>query len=206
MTKDTEKTTSPDVAKKSPAPSTTWLQGQILIAMPDMEDSRFSRSLVYLCSHDEEGAMGLIINKTYPSLGFLDITEQLNDKNRHSLPEKTVCYGGPVDPGRGFVLHSPDFRHKNHTQPLNDKLSLTATIDIIEAIANHKGPDKSLVTLGYASWTAGQLEKELLDNGWLHCPATTELLFHEDIDNKYEMALESIGISQDFLITEPGHA
>ncbi len=207
--KNKEMQKSQDKSDKTKASKQDFLVGQLLIAMPNMEDTRFAQTLVFLCNHTDDGAMGLIINKTYPELSFLEVTSQLGlltDDIRHDLPNKTLFYGGPVDPGRGFVLHSPDFYHEDYTQPLGDDLALTASIDIIEAIAHKKGPKKSLIMLGYAGWTKGQLEVELSDNSWLHCPATTELLFTGKMEDKYDKALKSIGISKDFLSMKPGHA
>ena len=198
---------TPDATSRMAA--SNFLAGQILIAMPNMEDTRFAQSLVLICNHNDEGAMGLIINKTYPELSFLEVTSQLGlltDTLKHDLPHKTLFYGGPVDPGRGFVLHSPEFYHKNYTQILSKELSLTASIDIIDSIAHQKGPKHALIMLGYAGWTAGQLDSEVLSNGWLHCPMTLDLLFHTPISEKYDRALKSIGISKDFLSMNAGHA
>jgi len=190
-----------------------FLDGQMLIAMPAMADPRFSRSVIYLCAHSAEGAMGIIINQRAPNIDFTELLEQLNITGDgdaiHVPPSKTdiaVHVGGPVEAARGFVLHSSDYHADDSTLPIDEEISLTATIDILRAIANGAGPDKALLALGYAGWAPGQLEDEFQSNGWLHCPADAEILFDRNIDKKYLRALRKIGIDPSRLVNDFGHA
>lgn len=190
-----------------------YLEGQMLIAMPVMDDERFERSVIYVCAHSSEGAMGIIINRPAGSIDFPGLLMQLNiiDKNdRIALPEDAetmkVMRGGPVETGRGFVLHSSDFFIQDSTLAINDEISLTATLDILKAIATGAGPRRAILALGYAGWAPGQLENEIQHNGWLHCPADPDLVFGSDADSKYEVALRKIGIDLAMLSTEAGHA
>jgi len=190
-----------------------FLDGQLLIAMPSMMDQRFARSVIYLCAHSEEGAMGIVVNQPARVRNFPDLLVQLQviaPQERISLPSRAediqVLSGGPVQTDRGFVLHSPDFFLDNSTLPIDDGVSLTATIDILRAIATGRGPDRALLALGYAGWDAGQLEEEIQRNGWLNCPADPALLFDHDLDTKYARALRSIGVDPGRLSTNAGHA
>jgi putative transcriptional regulator len=190
-----------------------FLDGQLLVAMPGMTDQRFARSVIYLCAHSEEGAMGIVVNQPARVKNFPDLLVQLQviaPQERISLPrgaeEIQVLSGGPVQTDRGFVLHSPDFFLDNSTLPIDDGVSLTATIDILRAIAAGEGPDRALLALGYAGWDAGQLEEEIQRNGWLHCPADPALLFDRDLNGKYTRALRSIGIDLERLSSSAGHA
>lgn len=190
-----------------------FLDGQMLIAMPGMADPRFSRSVIYLCAHSDDGAMGIIINQHAPNINFVELLNQLNiasdDDPIHmppSLQDIEVHVGGPVETGRGFVLHSTDYYLEDSTLPINDGVSLTATLDILRAIAGGDGPKKALLALGYAGWAPGQLENEFQSNGWLHCPADQDVLFDSNIDTKYQRALETIGIDPARLVNDIGHA
>jgi putative transcriptional regulator len=190
-----------------------YLDGQMLIAMPSMGDERFSRSVIYMCAHSSEGAMGIIVNHPAQNISFSDLLVQLEvipAAELIELPRRAdavkVLKGGPVDTGRGFVLHSADFFIENSTLPIDDGICLTATLDILKAIANGKGPVSAVLALGYAGWAAGQLENEIHQNGWLHCPADPELIFGKDNDSKYERALKKIGIDVGMLSSEAGHA
>jgi putative transcriptional regulator len=190
-----------------------YLDGQMLIAMPVMDDERFQRSVIYVCAHSSEGAMGIIVNRPAGSIDFPGLLMQLNiiKKGQHiALPEDAeamkVLRGGPVETGRGFVLHSSDFFIKDSTLPIDDEISLTATLDILKAIASGAGPKRALLALGYAGWAPGQLETEIQHNGWLHCPADTDLVFGDDVDHKYERALKKLGIDLAMLSNEAGHA
>lgn len=190
-----------------------FMDGQMLIAMPAMQDPRFLRSVIYMCAHSSDGAMGLIINQRAPNIGFVDLLKQLNvtsdDDAIHlpsSLQEMAVHVGGPVESGRGFVLHSADYYSEDSTLPIDDGVCLTATVDILRAIATGEGPDRALLALGYAGWGPGQLENEFQENGWLHCPASAEILFDGNVDEKYERALETIGINSAHLVGQSGHA
>jgi len=190
-----------------------YLDGRLLIAMPVMGDPRFERSVIYLCAHSSEGAMGIMVNRPAGSIDFPELLVQLNIINKTEqikLPENAesmqVLRGGPVDTGRGFVLHSSDFYLDNATLPIDDKICLTATVDILKAIANGKGPKHAILALGYAGWGPGQLENEIQGNGWLHCDADPELVFGDDVEEKYARALRKIGIDPGMLSNEAGHA
>lgn len=190
-----------------------YLDGQLLVAMPGMTDQRFARSVIYLCAHSEDGAMGIVVNQPARTKNFPDLLVQLQviaPQERISLPhgagEIQVLSGGPVQTDRGFVLHSPDFFLDNSTLPIDDDVSLTATIDILRAIAVGEGPDRALLALGYAGWEPGQLEDEIQHNGWLHCPADPALLFDRDLGGKYTRALRSMGVDLERLSPSAGHA
>ncbi|HEX4042779.1 MAG TPA: YqgE/AlgH family protein [Xanthobacteraceae bacterium] len=190
-----------------------YLDGQMLIAMPTMGDERFSRSLIYICAHSSEGAMGIIVNQPAPNIDFSDLLVKLNvvpAADVIQLPPRggavKVLRGGPVETERGFVLHSADFFIENSTLPIDEGICLTATIDILKAIARGDGPASAILALGYAGWAPGQLENEIQGNGWLHCAADPELIFGPDVGGKYELALKKIGIALGMLSTEAGHA
>ncbi|PYE90612.1 YqgE/AlgH family protein [Phyllobacterium leguminum] len=187
-----------------------FLNGQFLIAMPGMGDDRFARAVVYICAHSTEGAMGFIINQLQP-MRFSDLLVQLGviGEAEINLPNAMrhiqVRNGGPVDRSRGFVLHSDDFMVES-TLPVADDICLTATVDILRAIAGNGGPSQALMALGYSGWAAGQLEAEIAGNGWLTCPASRELLFDADISTKYDRLLHYIGIDPSRLVNDVGHA
>jgi putative transcriptional regulator len=187
-----------------------YLDGQMLIAMPSMGDERFARSVIYMCAHSSEGAMGIIVNQPAAHISFRDLLVQLNvvdDSDKIEAPARVkVLKGGPVDTQRGFVLHSADFYVENSTLPIDDGVCLTATLDILKAIARGEGPRSALLALGYAGWAPGQLEQEIHQNGWLHCPADPDLIFGQDIERKYDKALQKIGVHLGMLSTEAGHA
>jgi putative transcriptional regulator len=189
-----------------------YLDGQILIAMPGMDDKRFNRAIVYLCAHSAEGAMGVILNQPAAKLTFPDLLVQLEiipEPDRITLPPLAqtmqVQTGGPVETTRGFVLHSSDYFAENATLPIDDRFSLTTTLEVLKAIAEGRGPKQAMLALGYAGWSAGQLESEIQWNGWLHCPADPELVFDPDLDRKYDRALKKLGIDIGLLSTEAGH-
>lgn len=190
-----------------------YLDGQLLIAMPVMEDERFARSVIYVCAHSSEGAMGIIVNRPAGSIDFTDLLVQLDiikQSDQIKLPETAeamkVMKGGPVETGRGFVLHSSDFFIEDATLPIDDGICLTATVDILKAIAKGDGPKHAMLALGYAGWAPGQLETEIQDNGWLHCAADPDLIFGRDVEDKYNRALHKIGIDPGMLSNESGHA
>ena len=193
--------------------SDTYLKGQLLVAMPLMTDRRFARSVIYMCAHSEEGAMGLIINHRADHINFPDLLERLgivpagsDDGISADILDRHVHVGGPVETGRGFVLHTADYYATESTLPIDAGVSLTASIDILKAIAAGNGPDRSILALGYAGWSAGQLESEIQANGWLHCPADQELLFDQDLESKYTRALAKIGVDPSHLVSDAGHA
>lgn len=190
-----------------------YLDGQLLVAMPGMSDARFARSVVYVCAHSSDGAMGLIVNQRARKVSFSDLLVQLDvigPEEAIRLPTQTggiqVLKGGPVETGRGFVLHSADFFIDNSTLPIDEGISLTATVDILRAIARGDGPHKAVLALGYAGWSPGQLEEEIQQNGWLTVPADPSLLFDTDLEGKYSRALRTIGIDPAMLSGEAGHA
>jgi putative transcriptional regulator len=190
-----------------------YLDGQLLVAMPVMEDERFERTVIYVCAHSSEGAMGIVVNRPAGSIDFPELLVQLNiiDKSNqiklpHSAESMKVLKGGPVETGRGFVLHSSDFFIEDATLPIDDGICLTATVDILKAIARGGGPKHAILALGYAVWEPGQLETEIQGNGWLHCAADADLIFGRDMDEKYMRALRKIGINPGMLSNEAGHA
>ena len=185
----------------------------MLIAMPAMLDERFARSLIYVCAHSSEGAMGIVVNHPAPNISFSDLLVKLDvipAADRIQLPTRAggvkVMRGGPVETERGFVLHSADFFIENSTLPIAEGICLTATIDILKAIARGDGPASAILALGYAGWAPGQLENEIQENGWLHCTADSDLIFGTDNDGKYEKALKKLGIDLGMLSSEAGHA
>lgn len=185
-----------------------YLEGKMLIAMPTMGDPRFERTLIYLCAHSDEGAMGLVVNKPSPSLNFPDLMQKLGiaapaDAAAAIMP---VLEGGPVEAGRGFVLHSQDYTTTSSTLAISDSVSMTATVDILTAISTGQGPQKAILALGYSGWSPGQLEQEIQANGWLHCDADDALIFDSDLSSKYDRALAKLGIDVSFLSSEAGHA
>src|SRR5918993_2063900 len=189
-----------------------YLDGQLLVAMPGMGDERFSRTVIYVCAHSPEGAMGIVLNKPAADLSMPDLLVQLDiipETDLIRLPRRVgrmqVLMGGPVETSRGFVLHSPDFYIDQSTLPIDDSVCLTATIDILRAIARGEGPENAVLALGYAGWSAGQLETEIQQNGWLNCPADAELIFGASVDARYELALRRIGIDPAMLSTEAAH-
>ncbi|MBA2125827.1 YqgE/AlgH family protein [Hyphomicrobium methylovorum] len=195
------------------ARSAIKLEGQLLIAMPAMSDRRFQRSVIYMCAHSAEGAMGLIINQRAEHISAPDLLERLgisarnrDDEITSEALELSIQVGGPVETGRGFVLHSADYFSEDSTLTIEKDVCLTATIDILKAIAQGNGPARALLALGYAGWSPGQLETEIQSNGWLHCPADPDLIFDEDLDNKYSRALAKIGIDLSHLVSDAGHA
>ncbi len=190
-----------------------YLDGQVLVAMPTIRDERFARSVIYVCAHSDEGAMGIVVNQPAQNIKFRDLLVQLDvvpSANLIQIPPRAdtvrVLKGGPVETGRGFVLHSADFFIENSTLPIDDGICLTATLDILKAIAKGQGPESAVLALGYAGWAPGQLESEIHANGWLHCPADRDLLFDPDIGNKYDLALKRIGVDASRLVNDSGHA
>jgi putative transcriptional regulator len=212
-----EAMTPEKAAKSKPQPRKPgkrgYLDGQMLIAMPSMGDDRFARSVIYVCAHSTEGAMGIVVNQPAAHISFADLLVQLEvvpAAELIKLPRRAggvkVLKGGPVDTQRGFVLHSSDFFIENSTLPIDEGICLTATLDILKAIARGEGPQSAILALGYAGWAPGQLENEIQHNGWLHCAADAELIFGQDTGGKYEKALRKIGIDLGMLSSEAGHA
>ncbi|MEE8333809.1 MAG: YqgE/AlgH family protein [Alphaproteobacteria bacterium] len=182
-----------------------YLTGDLLVAMPQMQDPRFARTVVYICAHTADGAMGLVINKLVDSVSFPDLLEQLNIADVPIGKDIQVHFGGPVDTGRGFVLHTPDYV-QDATLVINDTMALTATVDILKAVAEGTGPRASLLALGYAGWAPGQLDSEIQANGWLNVPADRQLVFGENLDSMWERAMDKIGIDFSKLSGDAGPA
>lgn len=185
--------------------SSEYLTGQLLIAMPGMTDPRFQRTVLYMCAHNEDGAMGLVVNKLFGSITFNDLLDQLGLEDTKPTANLPVHYGGPVESGRGFVLHSVDYVREG-TLVVDDEVALTATIDILRAIAENRGPKRSFLLLGYAGWGPGQLDAEIQANGWLNVPCDEDLLFDPDLEAKWERAIGKLGVSVSMLSGEAGHA
>jgi putative transcriptional regulator len=173
--------------------------------MPGMQDPRFTRAVIYICSHGPSGAMGLVVNRLFGDADFPMLLEQLNIKSSLNAPDIPVQFGGPVEMGRGFVLHSSDYLREETTR-IDDAIAVTATIEIIEDIADGKGPSHAMMVLGYAGWGEGQLEEELKNNGWLTVGADEEILFDGNLDSKWDRAMAKIGISPAMLSNTQGNA
>ncbi|WP_422375073.1 YqgE/AlgH family protein [Roseibium sp.] len=193
--------------------ATDTLEGQFLIAMPSMADSRFEHSVIYMCSHSEQGAMGLVVNQIARHLSLEELLIQLdivNDESAIRLPpqirDMNVHKGGPVEVERGFVLHSDDFMLNQSTLSIDNGICLTATLEILRALAQGDGPTQAMLALGYAGWGPGQLETEIQSNGWLTAPADPDILFDTDSGSKWHRALGSLGIDPAMLFSDAGHA
>ena len=182
------------------------LTGQLLIAMPGMGDPRFEHSVVYMCAHSDEGAMGLIVNKPAPEVRFADLLDQLGISPGPESRDIRIHFGGPVENSRGFVLHSADYPGGSATLQVDDEIGLTATLDVLEDLAQGRGPESSILALGYAGWGPGQLEGEIARNGWLTCKARSDLVFGRANEHKWMAALKSLGIDPILLSSEGGRA
>lgn len=172
---------------------TKFLTGHLLLATTKLDGSFFAKSVIYVCAHSKEGAMGIVINQPIETIQFHELLEQLNLKPGFNVPEPVVHLGGPVDTSRGFVLHSTDVT-RTDTLKIDDHLGITGTTDILRQIAEGKGPSKSLLALGYAGWGPGQLEQELQENSWLTVSADDSLIFDHDLNRKWEKALKKLGV------------
>ena len=191
----------------------SFLDGQFLVAMPGMADERFARSVIYVCAHSADGAMGIIVNKAATDISMPDLLVQLDVapeadaiRLRERVGHMPVLMGGPVEGRRGFVLHTDDFHIQQSTLIIDDGICLTATVEILRAIASGEGPASAVLALGYAGWQAGQLESEIMANGWLNCQADPALIFATDLDAKYELALRANGIDPAMLSSTAGRA
>jgi putative transcriptional regulator len=198
---------------KDDAGNAATLGGQLLIAMPGMRDERFQKTVIYICAHSRDGAMGIVINQRSPSMTFRDLLVQLDvigvDQAirlpRH-VSHAHILKGGPVETSRGFVLHSPDYAAGDATQTIANGICMTATLDILRAMARMEGPKSAIMALGYAGWGAGQLEREIAANGWLHCPGDQEIIFGSDFNAKYDRALQKLGVDPIMLSSQVGRA
>ncbi len=194
--------------------SQAFYGGQFLIAMPGMMDPRFDQTVIYMCAHTEEGAMGLVINRPADDLDVASLLVKLGIIDEaaaaielpESLRRQSVLVGGPVEPTRGFVLHSTDYFRPEGTLPISASVGLTATLEILKDMAQGRGPEHALLALGYAGWAPGQLESEMAQNAWLTCEADEDILFHTPLEKRYEKALARLGIDPGFLSADAGHA
>lgn len=182
-----------------------YLTGQLLIAMPNMRDPRFEKTVIYMCVHNAEGAVGLVLNRQIDSITFPDLLDQLHIDANTGAPELPIHFGGPVEMGRGFVLHSADYG-KTGTIMVSDVIGLTATVDILKDMAARRGPRNSLLALGYAGWGPGQLDGEIQQNAWLNVNADEDLVFDSDVDTKWNRAIGKLGIDPSLLSGDAGHA
>ena len=182
-----------------------YLAGKLLVAMPQMLDERFAKTVIYMCAHTEDGAMGLVVNKVMGNVDFPDLLNQLNLTPSPTGEDIRVHFGGPVESGRGFVLHSADYV-QDATLIIDEAIAMTATTDILRDISEGDGPRNSLLALGYAGWGPGQLDTEIQANGWLSVPADYELVFNTDRKSVWQGALEKLGIDVSMLSGNSGHA
>lgn len=182
-----------------------FLTGQLLIAMPEMGDPRFAQAVIYVCAHTLEGAMGLVLNRPIQRPSFDDLLRQLEVAPTPPARRIQLCAGGPVDNARGFVLHTTDWTGEGSLR-VNDSLALTASLDVLKAIAEGGGPREGLLALGYAGWGPGQLDAEIHQNAWLSVPADEAILFGGDYDTKWRRALGKLNIDPLLLSGAAGHA
>ncbi len=183
-----------------------YLQGHLLIAAPYMQDARFHQSVLLICGHEPGGAMALAINKPLPDLSFNSLIKQLDVDLPSPLVPVKLFSGGPIEPGRGFVLHSNDYRRQD-SMIVNDQFAVTATVDVLEAIAkDHNSPKHSIIALGYAGWGAGQLEDELQQPGWLTMPADTDIVFNTSPEQKWQKSMNKLRIDVNMLTGDVGHS
>lgn len=195
----------PKKTKKKVVQSDYYLTGQILVAMPQMQDPRFKEAVIFVCGHDDQGAMGIVVNKLIESITFQDLMKQLDLRPTKKAPSLKVHYGGPVEIGRGFVLHSSDYIADASVE-VTDDIALSASTKILEDIVHGNGPDHILLALGYAGWGSGQLEAEIMKNGWLTLPADGSILFDKDPKTLWRRTLKKFGVDPDHLFSHSGHA
>ncbi len=181
------------------------LRHKLLIAMPGVQGDSFSRSVIYICAHSPSGAMGIVINQRMPEIRFKELLAQLSLPQSEMSVDPIVHFGGPVESGRGFVLHSTDFV-RDDTVRVSDGIALTGTVEILRAIANGQGPNRSVFALGYTGWGPGQLDAEMQANLWLTVSADEDLIFGTDLTSKWERALRKVGVTPLNLSSEIGHA
>lgn len=179
--------------------------GKVILSMPQISDNRFDHSVIYICSHREQGTMGIILNKIFDSVTFPEILSQFSISSDPYFECVPVHFGGPVETGRGFVLHSNDYQNEG-TLKVDDNIYLTATLDILKAISESNGPSKYMMALGYAGWGPGQLEVEIQENSWLVAPGKSKYIFDKNLHSKWENALKDMGIDHDKLSSDSGHA
>ena len=180
--------------------------GQLLVAMPGMGDPRFEHAVIFMCAHSEEGAMGLIVNKPSQDLSFADLIEQLSIEMEGEAAGTPIHFGGPVEHGRGFVLHTADYASDQSTLEVEGGFGMTATLDVLEDIAKGEGPEAAILALGYSGWGPGQLEGEIQQNGWLLCKATSSIVFDVPNGSKWAAALKTLGVDPLTLSATAGRA
>jgi putative transcriptional regulator len=178
---------------------------RLIVAMPSLKADVFIKSVVYVCAHSPAGAMGIVINQSMPEVKFKDLLAQLQLPHSELRVDPVVHFGGPVETGRGFVLHSTDFMRED-TVRVDENICITGTVEILRAIAEGTGPHKSIFALGYAGWGPGQLEAEMQANSWLVVPADEDLIFSADLSGKWERAMMKLGITPAALSSELGHS
>ncbi|MEN8195747.1 MAG: YqgE/AlgH family protein [Pseudomonadota bacterium] len=183
----------------------SYFTGQLLVAMPNMPDPRFAKTVIYMCAHSEEGAMGLVVNRLAEELSFPDLLCQVGLEGVEVRRSIEVHFGGPVESGRGFVLHSTDFE-QDGTMMVDDGVALTASVDMLKEIAEGGGPGNCLLALGYSGWGPGQLDQEIQGNGWLNVAADADLVFGRDLESKWEKAIAKIGVDPSMLSSTAGRA
>lgn len=196
----------PSLRKSRAIEGESFLEGKLLIALPGMADPRFEKSVIFMCAHSNEGAMGIMINRPVEGLKFRELMDRLDLEVVPGARDMPVLYGGPVETGRGFVLHSGDYESADSTLPVAEDISLTATVEILRAMGGGKGPKKALFALGYAGWGPGQIEDEIRANGWIHCDTDSALLFDAALGAKWANALKKLGIDASGLSTNVGQA
>jgi len=183
-----------------------FLEGKLLIALPGMSDPRFERSVIFMCAHSLDGAMGIMINRAVDGLRFRELMDKLELQVSPGARDMPILYGGPVETGRGFVLHSGDYESADSTLPVSEDISLTATVEILRALGEGKGPRNALFALGYAGWGPGQIEDEIRANGWIHCDTDSGILFDSHLSLKWSSALRKLGIDASGLTAHAGQA
>jgi len=183
-----------------------FLFGKLLIAMPGMSDPRFEKSVILMCSHSEHGALGLIVNKPIPALPFRDLMIKMDIEVTDDAPRTPVLYGGPVDTDHGYVLHGSERANRQATLPITPEIALTPTVDILKAIASGRGPRRWLMALGYAGWGPGQIESEIVANGWIHCDSDAGLVFDAAMETKWTRAFAKLGAGLSGLSSDVGRA
>lgn len=191
--------------KASVMSSSLFFENKLLLAMPSMNDPRFERTVIYICSHESSGAMGLVINRAIENMTFKNLLDQLTIEAEQEVADVTIHSGGPVEPGRGFVLHSADYV-QDSTLIVSQTLALTATVDVLKALAAGKGPTNHLLALGYAGWGEAQLEQEIQNNSWMIADADEEIIFHTELEQKWPRAMAMLGVDVAMLSLEAGHS
>jgi len=192
--------------RQAPIGGHNFLQGNILIALPGMADPRFEKSVIFMCAHSAEGAMGIMINKAIEGLHLHQLLGQLDIEPAPGAPDPQVLFGGPVETGQGFVLHSSDYGKGESTLSISSEISLTTTLDILRAMAEGAGPKRALFALGYAGWGPGQIEGEIQANSWVHCGPDNDIVFGDSMESKWAVALRKLGIDMSGLSANTGRA